>query len=139
MKRLATLALLILAALIALSGCGSAAHVIRWDYLPGIGWRAHAADNVCNLDCYDDYSGGEILPACAGCYDANNRPILGCVPGHWIVSSKKAAIDAKINAGWIENHCRRTAYGCACAAAAWTDDQKKAYPACDPRVPGVTP
>jgi len=50
------------------------------------------------------------------------------------VSSRKAAIDTKINAKRLDDHCRRTVYGCMCTGLAypWTAEQKKVYPPCDP-------
>lgn len=130
MARIITLATLLLALLI-LTGCpGSTAHILRWDYVPYVGWRAHQ-NATCNIDCFDEE--GELRGACAGCYDANKHPIPGCVPGHWAVAPEKAAIDAKIRDKFTEDHCRLTAYRCACMSLAWTDEQKLRYPACDPR------
>lgn len=119
------------AILVTLSGCGiTIFHVGHLDHVPHVGWRPHASGNVCNFECFDDE--GEVLGACAGCYDADKHPIAGCRPGLWQVSPDKAEIDAKIIAKRTEDHCRLTVYGCACMALAWTDAQKKVYPACDP-------
>lgn len=114
-----------------LSACAdNYAHVFRWDHIPYVGWRAHSPGVQCNLDCFDE--DGEIRLACQGCYDLNKHHIAGCVTGFYNVAPEKAAIDAKIHAKWTEDHCRLTEYGCACMAAAWTGEQKKVYPACDP-------
>lgn len=108
------------------------AHVPRWDYVPYIGWR-HTLYGQDQSDCFDPEN-GDVLLACQGCYDANKRPIAGCVPGHYAVSPLKAELDAKINAKLREEHCRRTALSCVCTGLAypWTAAQKKVSPPCDP-------
>lgn len=65
--------------LIGLGGC-LPGHIIRWDYIPNGGWRAHQ-NGRCNLDCIDEV--GNILPACQSCYDKNKRLLPGCIPGFW--------------------------------------------------------
>lgn len=132
MIRTCTLAILLA---LTVTGCGiSNLHIGHLDHMPNVGWRHHAAGDVCSFECFDD--DGNVLGACQGCYDLDKNPIPGCVPGHWDLAPEKEAIDAKINAKRTEDHCRLTAYGCMCTGLAypWTEAQKKVYPACDPKV-----
>lgn len=89
-KKLAQLTA-VLFALLLLSGCMIARqfgrgemeiHVGGWDYCPHVGWRP-ASEDACA--CFDQDS-GEVLPACAGCYDSSKQLIPGCTPGYYHVA-----------------------------------------------------